>query len=119
MRMIIGPDLDSLRQQAETAIDAAYGAPLGGHAFKVAEARRVLARQKSPLLAEEAALRGVSVKSLAQKVLDNHEAAAGIELRRIRIKLELRAAQDEAAIRAVLKTHGISLPEHTGARYGA
>jgi len=114
MKLRIGPDLAALKSQAETAIDAAFGQPLGGYAVKIDEDRRVIGGSASDLISREANLRDVTPKALAQAILAKAGASADMELRRIAAKLAIRQAANADIVRGILKNLGISLPGNQG-----
>lgn len=78
------------------------------YALKVEDAQRVLAKQPSTLLAEEAAARGITVTELATQVLQQHEAAqqvlARTEAWAARAKAAIQQAKDVEEIIRILAT---------------
>lgn len=76
---------------------------------KTAEARRVLAGEKSELIAEEAKLRGMKPMELAQQIVSLAEQDDFREITRIKAKQLLRSAKTKAEVAAVLATMGIQL----------
>lgn len=109
-KLSIGPDLASLKQQAEAAIDDAFGKPLDGYALKIDEARRLQAGGASDLIMQEARLRHVTPQALAQAILTKASASAALELKRIEAKLSIRTAANAQMVRTILKQLGISMP---------
>jgi chemotaxis regulatin CheY-phosphate phosphatase CheZ len=102
LKLSLGIDLTPFREQAKAAVTARLIQPENPiHRLKVEEARK----ESSPLIQEEASLRGMSVEQLRQAILDKaREAEARMiasETRRQRLLAQITAAQSEQELNQI------------------
>jgi hypothetical protein len=115
--MIHGPSLTDARERAKAIVAAHFehlshqDVPAGRRAVyvrKAEQARLVLDGGSSTLIEEEARLRRIDPKVLAQSIIDRANGAGdALELQRIALNVEIEAAESHAAIVRVLSRNGM------------
>lgn len=113
-------DLQGLKDQAKQVVMNALvraaerdGVPptmRAMYVLKTAEARNVLLGEHSNFIAQEAAMRGITMEELAQQVITAAEESERAELQRVGLGLAIEAAEDHDTVVQVLSQAGLQLP---------
>lgn len=105
MRLTLTKDMTAERAAAKRQADALTldTAKAVIHERKRREARAALAKKAAPLLAAEAALRGITVTELAQIILAKPDDLMAQELRRQEIRAAIKRATCPAEIKQAIE----------------